>query len=167
MDDFEFKFCAPCLYFTLLCFLNSHATLHAHTHICRSTSTPDLIDNNSATAIYDFENLIYQAEDAGQEDCEILVELTRLLIQEEKFIQPHEEPVEVINLGTEEDKKEVKIDTNIENNVKSILVQMLHDYVEVFAWSHEDMQGLVLYPKIFPLIYQIFSHKISLGSRLH
>ena len=68
-------------------------TLHAHTHICRSISTPDLIDNNSAIAIYDFEHPIYQAEDEGEEDCEILGELARLLMQEEKVIQPHEEPV--------------------------------------------------------------------------
>ena len=46
-------------------------------------------------------------------------------------------------MGTEEDKKEVKIGANLEDNVKSRLVQMLHDYVEVFGWSYEDMLGLV------------------------
>ena len=64
--------------------------MHIHTHICRSTSTSDLIDNNYAISLYDFENPIYQAEDEGEEDCEIPGELTRLLIQEEKAIQPHE-----------------------------------------------------------------------------
>ena len=102
-------------------------TLHAYTHIFQSTSTQDLIDNNSSIAIYNFENPIYQAEDEGGEDCEILGELARILIQEEKAIQPYEEPVEVINLGTKEDKKEVKIGTNLEDNVKSRFVQMLHD----------------------------------------
>ena len=42
-----------------------------------------------------------------------LQELSRLLQQEEKAIQPHEDPVEIINLGTEEDRKEVKIDANL------------------------------------------------------
>ena len=102
----------------------------------------DLVDNDSAIAVYDFENPIYQAEDEGEEDCEILGEVSRLLVQEEKAIQPHEEPVEVINLGTEVDKKEVKIGANLEDSVKSRLVQMLHKYVEVFAWSYEDMPGL-------------------------
>ena len=78
-----------------------------HTHICRSTSTPDLIDNDSAIVIYNFKNPIYQAKDEGDEDCEIPRELARLPLQEEKAIKPHEESVEVINLGTEEDKKEV------------------------------------------------------------
>ena len=39
-----------------------------------------LIDNDSAIAAYDFENPIYQAEDEGEEDCEIPGELARLLI---------------------------------------------------------------------------------------
>ena len=55
---------------------------------------------------------------------------------------PHEEPVEIVNLGTEEDKKEVKIGANLEPSVKNFLTQLLHDYVEVFAWSYEDMPGL-------------------------
>ena len=116
--------------------------MHTHTHICRSTSTLNLIDNNSAIVVYDFENPIYQAKDKGEEDCEIPGELSRLLIQEEKAIQPHEESIEVINLGTEADKKEIKIGANLEDSVKIILVQILHDYVEVFAWSYEDMPGL-------------------------
>ena len=69
-------------------------------------------------------------------------ELARLLLQEERFIQPHEEPVETINLGTETDKKEVKIGANLELSVKQRLIQMLHDYVEIFAWSYKDMPGL-------------------------
>ena len=73
---------------------------------------------------------------------EIPGELARLLLQEEKSIQPHEESVEVVNLGTEVDKKEIKIGANLESSVKSRLVQMLHDYVEVFAWSYEHMPGL-------------------------
>ena len=82
LDDFAFKFCALCLYFTS--FSNSHVS-YMHTHICRSTSTPNIIDNNSAIVVYDFENPIYQAEDEGEEDCEIPRELTRFLIQEERL----------------------------------------------------------------------------------
>ena len=69
-------------------------------------------------------------------------ELARLLQQEERTIQPHEEPVEVVNLGTEEDKREVKIGADLDDNVKKRLIQMLHDYVEIFAWSYKDMPGL-------------------------
>ena len=58
-------------------------------------------------------------------------------------IQPHEDPVETVNLGTETDRKEVKIGANLELSVKQRLIQMLHDYVEIFTWSYEDMPGLV------------------------
>ena len=98
--------------------------------------------NDSAMAYCDFENPIYQAEDEGEEDCEVPGELARLLQQEERTIQPHEESVEIVNLGTEEDKKEVKVGANLEPSVKKRLTQLLHNYVEVFSWSYEDMPGL-------------------------
>ena len=69
-------------------------------------------------------------------------ELARLLQQEERAIQPHEETIETINLGRAEDRKEVKIGENLELGVKQRLIQMLHDYVEIFDWSYEDMPGL-------------------------
>ena len=111
------------------------------------TQNPKLVlppyhSNGSAITNYNFENLIYQAEDEGEEDCEVLGELARLLQSEEMTIQPHEEPVDTVNLGTEKDKKEVKVGANLEPSVKKRLNQLLHDYVEVFAWSYEDMAGL-------------------------
>ena len=69
-------------------------------------------------------------------------ELARLLQQEERAIQPHEEPIETINLGTKVDRKEVKIGANLETKIKQRLIQMLHDYVEIFSWSYKDMPGL-------------------------
>ena len=66
-------------------------------------------------------------------------ELARLLLQEERAIQPHEEPMESLNLGTEKDKKEVSIGANLEGSVKNKLIQMLREYVEIFAWSYKDM----------------------------
>ena len=108
-------------------------TLHTHTRICISTSTPDLIDNSSAIFNYNFENPINQAADEGEEDYEVPGELARLLQQEEREVQPPEESVETVNLGTEESKKEVKIGANLENGVKEWLIQMLHEYVEIFA----------------------------------
>ena len=47
-----------------------------------------------------------------------------------------------MNLGTEEDKKEIEIGVDLEDNVKKRLTQMLYDYVEIFSWFYEDMPGL-------------------------
>ena len=68
-------------------------------------STPDTNDHNSAIAHYDFDNPIHQAEEESEEVSELPAELARLLEQEEKVIQPHEEPLELVNLGTNEVKK--------------------------------------------------------------
>ena len=63
-------------------------------------------------------------------------------MQEEKSIQLHEDPVEVVNLGTEADRKEVKIGVNLEDGIKNRLIHMLHEYVEIFSWSYKDMPRL-------------------------
>ncbi|KAI5443040.1 hypothetical protein KIW84_011900 [Lathyrus oleraceus] len=105
-------------------------------------TSPDPIDNGSAMARFDFETPIFQAEEEGDEDCELPEELTRLLKQEERVIQPHQESVEVINLGTEDAKREIKIGAALEDNVKKGLIELLQEYVDIFAWSYQDMPGL-------------------------
>src|ERR1051325_7563949 len=89
-----------------------------HTHVIHCRITLNLIDNNYASAKYDFDNPIYQAEDESEEDCEVPGELVRLLQQEDRVIQPHEEQVEAVNLGTSEDRKEIKIGAGLEDSVK-------------------------------------------------
>ena len=79
----HYKFCAPCLSFLFLHFIKT-AIYITHTHIYRSTSTLDLLGNDSATAIYDFESPFNLAEDEGEDDCEVPGELARLLLQEER-----------------------------------------------------------------------------------
>ena len=53
-----------------------------------------------------------------------------------KSLQPHQESVEAINLGTEEEKKKVKVRTTLEVSVRERLVKLLQEYVDVFAWSY-------------------------------
>jgi len=48
----------------------------------------------------------------------------------------------VINLGSEEDKKEVSIGASLDTDVKCKLTNLLKEYVDVFAWSYQDMPGL-------------------------
>lgn len=107
----------------------------------RLSSTTDSDSNDSAKVAHDFDSPIYQAEEEGDEDCDLPEELARLLRQEEKAIQP-QESVEVINLGTEEDVKEIKIGVALEESVKEKLVSMLREFSDVFAWSYKDMPGL-------------------------
>ena len=59
-----------------------------------------------------------------------------MLEHEENTIQPYKEPLEVINLGSEEDPKEVKIGALLHPDVKRRLIEMLKEYVDIFAWSY-------------------------------
>ena len=45
-------------------------------------------------------------------------------------------------MDTEIDKKEVKIGANLEPSVKQWLIQMLRDYVDIFAWVGDWKHGV-------------------------
>ena len=68
--------------------------------------------------------------------------LLRLVAQDEKQILPHQEVIEAINLGTREERKEVKIKTTLLLATKKELIDLFQDYSDVFAWSYQDMPGL-------------------------
>ncbi|MCI83258.1 RNA-directed DNA polymerase (Reverse transcriptase), partial [Trifolium medium] len=63
-----------------------------------------------------FEFPVYEATE--EDDEEIPDEIRRLLDRERKTVQPHEEAIEIINLGSEEDKKEIRIGASLEMTVK-------------------------------------------------
>lgn len=61
---------------------------------------PITTNNDNVMVPYDFINPINHADEDCEEDCELPKELARLLRQESKVIQLHEESVEVVNPGT-------------------------------------------------------------------
>lgn len=108
---------------------------------CRSQI--ELFENNLATtSSYNFEHPINLADEDSEDELDLSPELTRLVEKEAKVIQPHQEPVEVINLGTEQERKEVKIGLSMKEVEKQKLIKLLIEYVDVFAWSYQDMPGL-------------------------
>ena len=103
-------------------------------------------ENDSANGQgFDFERVVYAGEFSNEEDMEnddLPLDLLRLVEQEERQILPHQEITEVVNLGTEEEKKEVKIRTTLSPAIRKELIDLLQDYSDVFAWSYQDMPGL-------------------------
>ena len=55
---------------------------------------------------------------------------------------PHQEIIEAINIGTKEEKREVKIGTTLSLATKKKLIDLLQEYSDVFVWSYQDMIGL-------------------------
>ena len=83
---------------------------------------------------------MFEAEE--ESDVEVSDELSRFLEQDEKIIQPFEEQIELVNLGSEDDVKEVNIGSRLYPDVKKGLIDLLREYSYVFAWSYQDMPGL-------------------------
>ncbi|XP_052734034.1 uncharacterized protein LOC108321519 [Vigna angularis] len=81
-------------------------------------------------------------EDDPEDDPELSPELLRLVEQESKEIKPHQEDVEILNLGDEGEIKEVKIGTSMKKEVREGLRALLKEFKDVFAWSYKDMPGL-------------------------
>ena len=69
-------------------------------------------------------------------------------------MKPHQEEMEIVNLGVGEEKKEVKVGTGMTAPVQDELVVLLQNYQYIFAWSYQDMPGL--YPNIV-------QHRLSLN----
>ena len=55
---------------------------------------------------------------------------------------PYREITEAVNLGIEEERKEVKIGTTLSPATRKELIDLFRDYSDVFAWSYQDMPGL-------------------------
>ena len=49
---------------------------------------------------------------------------------------------EVVNLGDKEVVKETRVSIHLEAERKQELIELLKKYVDVFAWSYDDMPGL-------------------------
>ena len=68
--------------------------------------------------------------------------MLRLVEQEGRELKPHQEDVEVINLGDENGKKEVKIGTGMTKEIQGKLCALLREFRDIFAWSYQDMPRL-------------------------
>ena len=100
---------------------------------CRS-DTESSKDDDCTYSEANFSEPVHQVEEEGDDEWEPSPKLLRLVEQEEREIEPYQEQIEMVNLGSEEDKKEVKVGTAMYATVR--------DFRDVFAWSYQDMPGL-------------------------
>ena len=50
--------------------------------------------------------------------------------------------IELIDFGTPDQPREIRIGSSLSHDERSILIDLLRSYLDVFAWSYEDMPGL-------------------------
>ena len=60
---------------------------------------------------------------------------------EDKQILPHQEVIELINLGIDDKKKKVKIGSSLDSSAKKEIIALLKEYADIFVWSYQDMPG--------------------------
>ncbi|XP_017984360.1 PREDICTED: uncharacterized protein LOC108663639 [Theobroma cacao] len=102
----------------------------------------DNLNNNSNIDFEMIPNVDELKNEEEVDDYGLPPNLSRMLKLEEREILPHQELTEMINLENGEEKKEVKIDTLLSSNERQKLEKLLCEYVDVFAWSYQDMPGL-------------------------
>ena len=92
--------------------------------IIKKYNQNSIFERTSFTDDIDFDECI--------DDDALPLEMRRLIYQENKHILPHKEEIEVINLGNNEEKKEVKVSIALSTEMKEI-IDPLHEFVDVFA----------------------------------
>ena len=76
----------------------------------------------------DFERVVYVGELGNEEDMkddDLPPDLLKLVEQDERQILSHQEITEAVNLGTEEERKEVKIRTTLSLSIRKKLIDLL------------------------------------------
>ncbi|RDX77710.1 hypothetical protein CR513_42125, partial [Mucuna pruriens] len=98
--------------------------------------------NDNTILVHDDSNESNRQNKGESTEAEALIEMERMMEQENPKIQPLGEDLEVINVGRGEEKKKVKIGEHIPLDMKRSLIELLREYVDVFAWSYRDMLSL-------------------------
>ena len=119
-------------------YINNLPILYLFPLTCRYPNNEH--ENDSANGQgFDFERVVYADKLGNEEDMEdddLPPDLLRLVEQDERQILPHQEITEAVNLGIEEERKEVKIKTTLSSAARKELIDLLQDYNDVFAWSY-------------------------------
>ena len=107
--------------------INSLSISHLFSFTCKYRNNEH--ENDFANGLgLDFERVVYAGEFSNNEDMEdddLSPNLLRLVAQDEKQIFPHQEVTEAINLGTKEERREVKIGATLSPTISEKLIDLL------------------------------------------
>ncbi|XP_070036982.1 uncharacterized protein [Nicotiana tomentosiformis] len=76
------------------------------------------------------------------DEDEAFREINRELEQFENKPKPNLNDTEPVNLGSSEEIRETMISIHADERTRDALIQLLFEFKDVFAWSHDDMPGL-------------------------
>ena len=70
----------------------------------------------------------------GQSECDSDIK--------DKKVTPISGSTELIDFGAPDQPREIRIGSSLSPDERSRLIDLLRSYLDVFAWSYEDMSGL-------------------------
>ena len=85
---------------------------------------------------------IYDVDDVGDTNDPLGGQLECDSDTEDKKVTPITGSTELIDFGTLDQPKEIRIGFSLSLDESSRLIYLLRSYLDVFAWSYEDMPGL-------------------------
>ena len=73
---------------------------------------------------------------SGQSECDFDSDM------EDRKVAPISGSTELIDFGVPDQPRELRIGSSLSPDERSRLIDLLRSYLDVFAWSYEDMPGL-------------------------
>ena len=93
-------------------------------------------DHENSYPDFDFERSSYVNEaelEKNLEESNLSPKMLRLLTMEDKQILPHQEVTELVNLGIDDEKKEVNIGSSLDSSAKREITALFREYVDIFT----------------------------------
>ena len=87
-------------------------------------------DPNNEGLTIDFDRDVSQTINEEEEEDVLSPELERLIAQEKREMKPHQEETELVNLGTGEGRKEVKVGTSMTAPIRQDMLGLDSDIVQ-------------------------------------
>ena len=91
-------------------------------------------DHKNSFLDFNFERTLYINETDFEKDIDgsdLPPKMLRLLTMENKQILPHQEVTELVNLGTDVVKKEVKVGSSLDPPAKKKITDLLKEYADI------------------------------------
>eukprot|EP00261_Vitis_vinifera_P030644 XP_019071887.1 PREDICTED: uncharacterized protein LOC109121615 [Vitis vinifera] len=121
------------------------------------TRFDDISDGNNDMSIFEYLNVsqhfpliappaptthIYDVDDVGDTDDPLGGQSECDSDTEDRKVTPISSSTELIDFGAPDQPREIRIGSSLSPNERSRLIDLLRSYLDVFAWSYEDMSGL-------------------------
>ena len=85
---------------------------------------------------------IYDVDDVGDIDDPLGGQSECDSNTEDRKVTPITSSTELIDFGTPDQPREIRIGSSLSPNERSRFIDLLRSYLDVFLWSYEDMSGL-------------------------